>query len=130
MASSWRWPWGGLRPIPSRTLLDCLTLASLFYCAATPSTDVSNHALLALACSITIATAGPTSRWTISFPLVPFLLLQCLRRVIACLDDANEGGGGDGWFWSGVAIGVLSFLLLILSTALTVLFPALELSPV
>ncbi|KAL7529877.1 hypothetical protein ACHAXR_003204 [Thalassiosira sp. AJA248-18] len=112
--------WGGLRPIPSRLALDTLTIASLLYCATTLP-DTTNDAVLAIACLTTITTAGLTSRWTISFPLLPFLFLQGLRRI--------EWVVGS-WSWAGVLIGALSIIILIISAALTILFPAVELNPI
>ena len=110
--------WGGLRPIPSRLALDVATIVSLTFCAFTEPNEISNHVLLGLAAVVTVTTAGLTHRWTISFPLVPFLVLQALRRL-------HLGSG-----WIGLVIGALSSLFILLSTALSILFPAVELQPV
>ena len=111
---------GGLRPIPSRLALDCLTVASLFYCAATAASDAFNHVVLLMSFIVTIATAGLTARWTISFPMLPFLVLQSLRRIEWV----------SSWSWAGVIIGTLSIILAIVSGALCYLFPAVNLSPI
>ena len=108
---------GGLRPIPSRLALDVATIASLTFCSFTEPNHF-NHVLLGLAAVVTVTTASLTHRWTISFPLVPFLALQALRRL-----DLGSG-------WIGLAIGALSALFILLSTALSILFPAVELQPV
>ena len=112
--------YGGLRPIPSRLALDCLTVASLFYCAATAASDAFNHVVLLMSFIVTIATAGLTARWTISFPMLPFLVLQSLRRIEWV----------SSWSWAGVIIGTLSIILAIVSGALCYLFPAVNLSPI
>ena len=109
--------WGGLRPIPSRLALDIATIVSLTFCAFTEPNHF-NHVLLGLAAFGTVTTAGLTHRWTISFPLVPFLVLQTLRRLDL------------GPVWVSIVIGTLSSLLILLSTALSILFPAVELQPV
>lgn len=83
--------------------------------------NVINDAALAIACLVTITTAGLTSRWTISFPLLPFLCLQGLRRLEWVVESSS---------WAGALIGVLSILLLVVSAALCILFPAVELNPI
>ena len=108
--------WGGLKPIPSRLVLDAATIASLAFCAVTVPNG-TNHVVLGLATILTVGTAGLTQRWTISFPLLPFLILQVLRRL-----DLISGT------WIALIIGVLSTLLILSATALSVLFPAVQLS--
>ena len=111
--------WGGLRPIPSRLVLDIATLLSLLYCAVSPPDITSNNTTVLLAAVFTtIATAGLTKRWTLTFPMLPFLVLQGLRRVTFVVE----------WKWAGVFIGSSSIILIIVAAALSVLFPAVELA--
>ncbi|KAL7553403.1 hypothetical protein ACHAWF_016705 [Thalassiosira exigua] len=111
--------WGGLRPIRSRLILDVLTIAVLLCCSVAPPDEANNAALVA-ACAVTVASAGLTSRWPISFPLAPLLALQGLRRFEWVANCS----------WTAASIGVLSALLIAISVALTILFPAVELRPI
>lgn len=108
---------GGLRPIPYRLVLDGLTVAGLAYGTMSPVSTPAHPAVLATCSLLTILTAGWTRRWTLTLPMVPFLLLQTLRYFV------------DGSFamW---AVGSLSIALVLLSMLLSVLFPAVEIPPV
>ena len=108
---------GGLRPIPSRLALDVATIISLTFCTFTELNEI-NHVILGLVVIVTVASAGLTHRWTISFPLMPFIALQALRRL----------GLGSGWI--GLVIGAISTFFVLLATALSILFPAVELQPI
>ena len=110
--------WGGLRPIGGRLALDVATIASLAFCAFTVPNG-TNHVVLGLATIVTVGSAGLTQRWTISFPLLPFLILQVLR---SCALDLISGT------WMALIIGILSTLLILSAAALSVLFPAVQLS--
>ena len=112
--------WGGLRPIGGRLALDVATIASLAFCAFTVPNG-TNHVVLGLATIVTVGSAGLTQRWTISFPLLPFLILQVLR---SCALDLISGT------WMALIIGILSTLLILSATALSVLFPAVQLSSI
>lgn len=110
--------WGGLQPIVSRLLIDVLTLSGLFYSIWTEITSSKlNAAILVSACLLTVATAGPTNRWTLTFPMIPIVILQCLRRIPK-----------TPTFLRGVYF-ALSLIFLLKAGVLTVLFPAVELQP-
>lgn len=115
--------WGGLRPIPSRLVLDGATIASLVFCAFTVPNG-TNNVVLSLATIVTLVSAGLTQRWTISFPLLPFLVLQVLRRLDLV------GGTSEGLSWMALIIGILSTLFILSAAALSILFPAVELTPI
>jgi hypothetical protein len=53
--------WGGLRPIPSRLLLDVTTLGLLGYCAVIEPNSRAYAGGLTLAYTKTLATAGWTN---------------------------------------------------------------------
>ena len=106
----------GLKLIPERALLDLLTLSFLLFVTVTEASMV-NAALLLACCLLTLATAGLTNRWTLSFPLVLFVLCQVLRRLSSNI-------------WVSYLLGTLSTLLVLLSAVLSVLFPPIELPPV
>ena len=114
--------WGGLRPIRSRLLLDVATIVTQVLCALTAPT-LTSVVILIFSSLCTVATAGLTQRWTITFPMVPFLFLQGMRRIDVLLD------GKYGRLVSDVVL-VTSILLSALSTVLTILFPAVEFHPI
>ena len=129
--------WGGLRPIASRVVVDCLTLTALSYGALvtvqtsadsvskkeTRERSIRSFLLILLACYLAIETAGSlTNRWTLTLPMVPYLLLQGIRRLTPRTNKL---------------LVVLHFLLttsslacIVVSFALCILFPAVELPPV
>jgi dienelactone hydrolase len=86
----------------------------------TPASHSKNFLVLASACLLTIGTAGWTSRWTLTFPMVPLLALQFLRRL-SSIEDGPRGIKG--------AFTALSCLLLFMGVSLSILFPAVELPP-
>jgi platelet-activating factor acetylhydrolase len=112
--------WGGLRPILSTLIIDVLTLSGLVWATWTPhhKEKASLFALVA-SCLLTVATAGLTSRWTVTFPMIPFLALQVLRRIPFLSGRSTAMG-----------IAVLSTVLILMGGALSVLFPAVELPPI
>jgi pimeloyl-ACP methyl ester carboxylesterase len=112
--------WGGLRPILSTLIIDVLTLSGLVWATWTPihKKKASLIALVA-SCLLTLATAGLTSRWTLTFPMIPFLALQGLRRISFVSER-----------WPSMGIAVLSTILILMGGALSVLFPAVELPPI
>ena len=122
--------WGGLRPIQSRLFLDLITLIALGY-ASYSHTHFIVILLLSSATVITFLTSGLTKRWTISFPLIPIIIIQTIRLL--CLNDSQtqsqfHGGGGNNLNWAQLLIKIVSTLLILLSTALSILFPAVEIS--
>ncbi|KAL7561126.1 hypothetical protein ACA910_009181 [Epithemia clementina (nom. ined.)] len=130
--------WGGLRPIASRVFYDCLALAGLSYATFTPThlqtapSDKTsgnettrpnnlNGWVLVASVALTIGSAGNfTNRWTISFPMVPLLFFQGLRRIRA----VNKRT------WLLFMIQGLSILCILLAFKLSILFPAVELPPI
>jgi platelet-activating factor acetylhydrolase len=111
---------GGLRPIASRIVLDAVAVASLAYCTFTPVEDSINTLLLVSAALLTVATADFTNRWTVTFPMVPVLVLQSIRRL-SIVSEIK---------WVSVLIAVLTTLFLIVMVALSLLFPAVTLPPI
>eukprot|EP00978_Attheya_sp_CCMP212_P013136 scaffold32890_cov40-Attheya_sp.AAC.1 len=112
--------WGGLRPIPSRLLLDVTTLGLLGYCAVIEPDSRAYAGGLTLAYTKTLATAGWTTRWSLTIPMTPFLFLQVLRQLTFVEEH----------YWIRGTIFVLSFVCLFLAAALCILFPAVELRPI
>jgi platelet-activating factor acetylhydrolase len=104
---------GGLRVIYSRVLLDALAWAGLVYAAWTPISNVENAVALIMAAALTLATCGLTSRWTVTFPMAPFILLQMLRRSAENIQDSN-------------LLCYVSIMLMVISIGLSVLFPPLQ----
>jgi len=123
---------GGLRPLWSRLFLDIISVIflSFYLVSASSSTDSSksntinyNRRNLLLLCFVVVLnwrTAGLTKRWTLTFPLIPFLLLQGLRYIPQFQDS----------FWVGVCVTVLSAILLLFAVLLCILFPAVQPPPI
>jgi pimeloyl-ACP methyl ester carboxylesterase len=111
--------WGGLRPIPSRLVIDSLTLVGVTYAALTSPWKARSSLLLVIACVIILATSGLTNRWTLTLPLAPFLMLQALRRI-STFENSQ---------WVSRTITALSMLLIFSGASLSILFPAVELPP-
>jgi hypothetical protein len=108
--------WGGLRPIAHHVIVDVLALVGFGYGASTQP-DSLNAAVLVSTYLFSVAFSGNmTNRWTILFPMAPFVVLQGLRRLLS-----NK--------WIRRTIAVLSVLLILIAAALSVLFPAVELPP-
>lgn len=110
---------GGLTPIASRVALDVLALACLTFCTFSSTQNASNLLVLFGTCFVTLATAGMTCRWTLTFPMVPVVVLQSLRRVNACSGP-----------WATKLITVLTTLFILLAALLSILFPAVQLPEV
>ncbi len=108
--------WGGLRPISWQIIVDVLALFGFSF-SAFRRPSKSNAAFLLVTFLLTILLSGNlTNRWTIIFPMTPFMLLQTLR-LMTCKK------------WIHRIIFVLSALLIIVSGVFSVLFPAVELPP-
>lgn len=112
---------GGLNPITTRVALDVLALLGLSYATATAHSLLANTVVLLASCIVTLVTAGLTNRWTLTLPMLPILLLQGLRRV-PVIERAGK--------WAAWTLGALSVILILFSSALSVLFPAVELPPI
>ena len=118
--------WGGLRPIRSRLALDISALVLSTYATnASKSTFnlpvlFENFSFLAVALLITLASAGLTKRWSISFPLILLVLLQSMQLILLYVDVQSS--------WIRSFIRLTSNSILVLSTILTILFPAVEIS--
>ena len=110
---------GGLQPIWSRVILDSITILSLGFCISTKPSDV-NAIIMLLPIVLTWFTAGLTNRWPVSFPMIPLLLLQQLRRLSVV----------RRFSWLNVSIAILSTLLLMLSITLCIAFPPLQPPPI
>lgn len=106
-------------PIRSRLFLDTLALASLIFCTFSSTENASNSILLVGTCILTLATAGMTCRWTLTFPMVPIVALQLLRRLEFC-----------SGYWLGLSIALLTTLFIIVAVILSILFPAVQLPPI
>ena len=110
---------GGLQPIWSRVALDAVTISFLGLCISTEAGDFNTIALL-IPVLMTWFTAGLTNRWTLSFPMVPLLMLQQSRRLSFVRRSS----------WASILIAVLSTILLLITTFLCVAFPPLQPPPV
>lgn len=111
--------YGGLQPIWSRVVLDSVGILSLAFCISTRPSDV-NTIMMLLPILLTWFSAGLTNRWPLSFPMIPILLLQQLRRLSIV----------RRFSWVNIAIAILSTLLLMLSIALCIAFPPLQPPPI
>ena len=131
--------WGGLRLIASRFALDLVTLVGLLYSCCTPTKQPLNAFALVGSVFVTLATAGPTNRWTLTLPMVPIVVLQFLRRlpgvqteVAMPNQEQSKGTTNSPLPPSSMihrSITALSLLCLFFSASLVVLFPAVELPP-
>lgn len=125
--------WGGLRPIASRVILDSVTLLAWIYCTLV-RVDMENkdaaaqrpwrsYAWILASCLVTIVSAGNlTNRWTLTLPMVPFIVLQGMRRLLP---------RHKSWLrYLHVLVTLLSLCCILLGAMLCVLFPAVELPPI
>lgn len=108
-------PFGELRWISSQLLYDSITLSILSYNTITQPTSWKLKILL-LTYVVFFKAFGLTKRWTIAFPMIPYLILHILRTQII-----------PSWSFS---LSILSGVLVSFSVVLSCLFPALELKPV
>jgi platelet-activating factor acetylhydrolase len=69
--------WGGLIPIPSQLFLDAITLGTWTY-------GILSRSMLWIiaGCYLILSTSGWTKRWTITFPMIPLLVLQAIRLLV------------------------------------------------
>lgn len=104
-------------PIASRLCLDILALSSLCYYTFSSTKATSNGLVLVGTGLLTLATAGMTCRWTLTFPMVPIFVLQSLRRL----------GLGR---WATFSISIMTTLLILVAALLSILFPAVQLPPI
>lgn len=109
--------WGGLQPIVAQVIADTWALLGMSFCAATRP-NFKNAIVLGATAIVTLAFSGNmTNRWTMIFPMTPFVFLQAFRR----LSFASK----SRWI-SGLVL-VLSLMLVVVAGALSILFPAVEL---
>ena len=101
----------GLRMIISRLLLDFLILSFLTYNVIAPYSTV-NFSILILVYAWTFQTVGATKRWTITFPLTPYLILYIARTIFFPRQN--------------FLLSVLSSVIVLLSFFLTVQFPPVQ----
>lgn len=105
---------GGLQPIPMHIAIDLYTLLCMLYVNFTSIRTHSNLLVLLFSCTFLLLTCGTTGRWSISLPMIPFVLIQLLRRVL------TRGG------WSKGLLGLLGVLLIAVAAGLCILFPAIQ----
>eukprot|EP00980_Cylindrotheca_fusiformis_P009930 scaffold2195_cov132-Cylindrotheca_fusiformis.AAC.14 len=115
---------GGLRPIASQVVIDCWALFGFGYVTVTRPT-LASALLLGFVASLTIwLTGNMTNRWTITFPMIPLLFIQYLRHLMFYVTQRKQR---KPIRFISVAIGVLSLSLILISGALSILFPPVEL---
>lgn len=136
---------GHHHPVYSRLGLDIATLMALGYAVcAKPKNYFSlflfhrslvvttNALVLSVACIVTLITAGPTKRWTISLPLVPIVILQIIRLYFFERKElVSSSSGDDAILWTWVAltlIRIISVAFVMFSAILCALFPAVKIS--
>ena len=112
--------WGGLRPILYHAVVDAISLSCFAWvCLTEPS--VQSWTIFGGAAGVAVAASGNlTNRWTVIFFLWPLLLLQTLRLIFRKRNFSYKKEIIR--FFN-----VLSFLLVIMSSVVSVLFPAVEL---
>lgn len=106
----------GLCVGPLRLLLDALTLVAASW-SIMAEKSVEKYLALAACCAATLATAGPTNRWPLSFPLFLVLNFQVLGIFVDFPILAKS-------------VTVSSILCIALSVVLCILFPPLQLPKV
>ena len=111
--------WGGLRPIAHRIAIDVLVLLGFSYSGFSSPSNSKNVVLVAT-CLLLLGTSGLTDRWTLTLPMVPFVILQIFRRIPFFLKNSKS---------MARVLHFLSFICIITGAALCVLFPAVELPP-
>ena len=106
---------GGLQPIASRITLDFLSL--IFFSISTFLTkSKAKSVLFTVTLVFSVITAGSlTNRWTLTFPVAIACALQALCTLPLLQGDITKR-----------FLGVVTFLCLIASAALCILFPATE----
>lgn len=109
---------GGLVPIVSRYVLDAVAILGLGYSIFTEASGVIWQSPLATIVPVTLFTAGLTSRWMLTFPMIPLVVLQSLRYFFA-FDTKIK--------WLSVIVRIVSTLLLLLALFLCLAFPAMQL---
>lgn len=111
---------GELHLIRSRVALDILTLLLQCICIISPIDRSFPNAIIAFL--ITYITAGWsfTNRWTISFPLLPFLVLQGLRFIFK----------NEDYYWVSLAIAIASSACVFLGLTFSILFTPVTLPPI
>ena len=142
--------WGGLRPIAGQVVLDILALIGFGAVAVSVGGTVNGNGSLngsamasLLLLALVVCSSGSlkfTNRWTIVFPMVPFIVLQTLRQMIHVFfpDKASSSASASAKQQqkqkpskirtiSLAILGTASGGLLLLAAVLTVLFPAVEL---
>ena len=129
--------WGGLRPIASQVVYDVLDLVGFSYSTFTRVQYVEHETkekrdeqrgrrflyngwVLMVSCVWTVLAAGNlTNRWTLSFPMIPLVILQASRRT-----KTVQHSKGLRYLIQGLCI-----LCVVAATQLCILFPAVELPP-
>lgn len=95
-----------------------MIVLTTFGCTIMSKPTRNNTSLMLTGSCLAIAVSGNlTNRWTIIFPMIPLVMLQCLRM-------------GVSRKWISALIFVLSLLLILASAILSILFPAVELPPI
>jgi Platelet-activating factor acetylhydrolase, isoform II len=113
--------WGGLRPIISHAVIDAITLSSFAYVAGTKP-SVMSWGIFGFAAGLAVAASRTlTNRWTVIFPMGPLMILQLLRLFLS-------GYKVNKMRWITRILPVVSFMLIVMSAILSILFPAVELA--
>ena len=103
---------GGLRPILSRFLLDAAALAGLGYSTFSSPSPQGWNVLLASTVG-TLATAGLTNRWTLTFPMVVLVPLLAFKHLHTKQQN--------------IGIIVIGSICLLVAAASCMFFPAVQL---
>ncbi len=107
---------GGLQPIPRHIAIDLYTLWCMLYVNFTSIRTPSNLYVLLFSCGFLLFTCGPTGRWSISLPMIPFIVIQLLRRVPFF----------SRFKWSRGLLGFLGVWFIVLAAILCILIPAVQ----
>jgi hypothetical protein len=112
---------GGLQVITSRVVLDVLVWLGFLSAVWTPPHWMNTMTMLSTAITA-LATSGPTSRWTLTFPMAPLVLLQLLRRMITLFRQNRKINGT-----ADLLIRYSCCFWIVVSIIFSILFPPLAL---
>jgi len=106
---------GGLYVIKNRVLFDAITLAILSFNTVAKYSP-TNFSILLITYAWTLQSTGLTSRWTLTFPMVPYFLLYIIKTQLL-----------TNW---GLIFSILLGLIVLFAGALCTLFPPVQVPPV
>ena len=108
---------GGLHVIRSQVAFDTCAILTLAWCISTKLSHQNTITLLLLPILISGWTlCSWTKRWTITFPLIPMLILQLCRRITFIRRRR----------WLSTFVALLSTMFLVISVVLCIAFPPLS----